>query len=59
MVLVDQAVEDRLPPNGAETSEVGDRSRGRGFDGGWPLIAGLMRAVIVIVTLFHPRAEQR
>jgi hypothetical protein len=49
VVLVDQAVEDRLPPDGAEVSQVGDRPRDRGFDGGRSLTAGLMRTMIVIV----------
>jgi hypothetical protein len=34
--------EDRLPPSGGEVSQVGDRPRDRGFDGGRSLTAGLM-----------------
>ena len=49
MVLADQAIEDRLPPDGADVSEVGDRRRDRGFDSGRSLTAGLMWTIIVIV----------
>jgi hypothetical protein len=48
-ILIDQAVEDRLPPDGANVSQVSDRPRDRGFDGGRSLTAGLMRTVIVIL----------
>jgi hypothetical protein len=49
VVRVDQAVEDRLPPDGAEVSKIGNRPRGRGFDIRRSLASGLMRTVIVIM----------
>lgn len=49
MVLVDQAVEDRLPPDGADVGQIGDRPRDRGRGLGRSLTAGLMRTMNVIV----------
>jgi hypothetical protein len=42
-------IENRSPLDGAKVSQVGDRLRDRGSDGGRSLLTGLMRTVIVIV----------